>query len=119
MASAKASLEDLANALRSGMTAEQKQDAARRKDEVAGKLAAALERTLEQDRKVRDQTPIRSSRLWEELAAAIPPDAAIYNKSGTAGRGMDNYIFPKPGQLFNHRGGGLGTGLGGTLGLQL
>jgi benzoylformate decarboxylase len=118
VADPRAALAELADAVRAMYSADQAQAAARRKDDISSRQLAARERALEQDRARRDQVPIAPSRLMEEIAAALPAEGAVFDEAITSG-GLDRYMEPVLGRYFRPRGGGIGGGLPGTLGLQL
>jgi len=84
-------------------------DAARKKREDA--LAA--------DRKSWDSVPISPARLMYEVASALPPDAAIFEEAISNSLVLGRYIAPQVGRYFRARGGGIGPGMPGTVGLQL
>ena len=77
------------------------------------------ERRLAQDRRAWDETPISVPRLMGELAAALPPEAAIFDESITSAPTLARHIPPRPGRYFRARGGGLGPGMPGTVALKL
>jgi benzoylformate decarboxylase len=115
----KMALADLAEAIRAQMSPEQQQQASRRGEAAKERRKNDIARMLEEDQRRRDQTPIAGSRLMEELGKAIPDNAAIFNQGGTAVQGLDRYLKPHPGRVFGIRGGGIGPGMPGPLGLQL
>lgn len=77
------------------------------------------EEQLAADRKGWDDVPISPARLMSELADALPPDAAIFEEAISNSVVMSRYITPRPGLYFRARGGGIGPGVPGTLGLKL
>ncbi|MGH9339222.1 MAG: thiamine pyrophosphate-binding protein [Acidobacteriota bacterium] len=67
-----------------------------------------------------DAVPIAPHRLMAELAAALPANAVIFDESITSGRALEMYLEPwQPWRRFRSRGGGIGGGLPGALGLQV
>jgi thiamine pyrophosphate-dependent acetolactate synthase large subunit-like protein len=94
-------------------------DARTRAAAFAERRKAAEARLREQDRQRRDQTPIAVTRLMDEIAAALPPNAAIFDESVTSGGALLRYLPVAPGSYFRARGGGLGPGMPGAVGLQL
>jgi benzoylformate decarboxylase len=91
--------------------------------ERAGAIAAATRTRREQmaadDRKAWDATPISVPRLMSEIAAVLPQDAAVFDEAITSSTVLQRYLRPRPGRYFRARGGGLGPGLPGTLGVKL
>ena len=84
-------------------------EAARKKREDA--LAA--------DRRSWDSVPISPARLMSEIAAVLPPDAAVFEEAISNSLTLGRYITPQVGRYFRARGGGIGPGMPGTVGLQL
>ena len=54
-----------------------------------------------------------------EIADVLPHDAAVFDEAITSSGVLQRYVIPRPGRYFRARGGGLGPGLPGTLGLKL
>lgn len=96
-------------------------DAARRRLEAAAEASrAARERQLEHDRGVRDETPLRASRFMEELARHLPDDAIVFDEALTVSPDVTRYLVPRlPDHFFQTRGGSLGVGVPGALGIKL
>jgi benzoylformate decarboxylase len=120
VADPRATLHALAAALASITTPAQQAAAEGR----AARLREERERShaaeLAADRAARDQVPIRPSRLMEELAAAIPRDALIFDEALTCSPELWRHRPPRePGELFQTRGGSLGVGVPGALGMKL
>ncbi|GAB1540810.1 thiamine pyrophosphate-binding protein [Scytonema sp. NUACC21] len=116
----KTTLAKLAVALETTITAEKK--------EVANERCALIEQTkqlklasvLEADKAVRDSVPLHMTRFAEELAALLPPDAIIFDEAITNSPELCRYIPPtKLGHYFQTRGGSLGVGIPGAIGLKL
>lgn len=116
----KTTLAKLAPALEAAMTTEQKAAAASRarQSATAKELAAAAQRQV--DRSRRESVPLYASRFMEELAIQLPKDAIIFDEALTTSPDLVRYIPPTtPGHYFQTRGGSLGVGLPGALGLKL
>ena len=110
----------LVEALATLMTAEQKDAAKRRAEELGAAKENKLAAHVEADRKVRDETPLQTSRFMEELAALLPDDAVIFDEALTSSPPLTRYCVPeKPGHFFQTRGGSLGLGIPGALGAKL
>jgi thiamine pyrophosphate-dependent acetolactate synthase large subunit-like protein len=101
------------------MDAEQRQAAQERSAAYIERRAASEKRLRAEDDKRRDQSPIAVTRLMEEIAAALPLSAAIFDESVTSGGALQRYLHLEPGRYFRARGGGLGPGMPGTVGLKL
>lgn len=116
----KLTLAALAEALASTLTAEQKQAAAdrvaRHRDQKSDKARAEREN----DRSLRDATPLKMSRFMEEFAAALPADAIIFDEALTNSPPIVRYRPPqRTGEYFLTRGGSLGVGIPGAIGAKL
>jgi thiamine pyrophosphate-dependent acetolactate synthase large subunit-like protein len=74
---------------------------------------------LAADRKTWDSVPISPARLMSEVAAALPTDAAVFEEAISNSLVLGRYITPHVGRYFRARGGGIGPGMPGTVGLQL
>jgi thiamine pyrophosphate-dependent acetolactate synthase large subunit-like protein len=116
----KTTLARLAAALENTMTAEQKAAASAR----TGQCAAAKEQEVtarrEADKGRRDAVPLHPSRFLEELAAQLPKDAVIFDEALTTSPDLVHYLPPTtPGHYFQTRGGSLGVGIPGAIGLKL
>ena len=116
----KLTLGKLATELEAVMTSEQKKAAQARKAEIARAKEATHKSELEADKKVRDSVPLHFSRFAEELAAQLPEDAIIFDEALTSSPPLTRYFPPtKPGHYFLTRGGSLGVGLPGAIGVKL
>jgi benzoylformate decarboxylase len=116
----KLSLARLAAALENGMSSAQKDAAKSRLNAAAQAKEQALKAQLEADRKVRDSVPLQTSRFMEELAQHLPDDAYIFDEALTSSPPLTRYMPPvRPGHFFQTRGGSLGVGIPGALGIKL
>jgi thiamine pyrophosphate-dependent acetolactate synthase large subunit-like protein len=120
VADPKLTLGALADALDTALSAKQK-DAARARVEAAGKAKqAAHEAELKKDQEVRDAVPVRMSRFMEELASHLPPDAIVFDEALTNSPAVSRYLPANhPGQYFLTRGGSLGVGFPGAIGVTV
>ena len=67
-----------------------------------------------------DDSPMSPYRMTREIASVLPPDAIIADDSVTTREAVHAAInFDEPGSVFGERGGALGWGMGGALGLKL
>jgi benzoylformate decarboxylase len=116
----KLTLAKLATALESTMTAQQKETAQARVREIGKAKEQKMNEQLKTDKAVRDEVPLHASRFMEELATVLPEDAMIFDEALTCSPELTRYIPPtKPGHFFQTRGGSLGVGIPGALGLKL
>lgn len=116
----KLTLAKLATALDSAMSAQHKSAAQARLDASRSAKATALQAQLDADQNVRDQVPLQTSRFMQELAERLPEDVLIFDEALTSSPPLTRYMPPtKPGTFFQTRGGSLGVGIPGALGLKL
>jgi benzoylformate decarboxylase len=116
----KLTLAKLTAALESTMTAKQKETAQARMREMGTTKEKKLNEQLKAEKAVRDEVPLHASRFMEELAEQLPDDAVIFDEALTCSPELTRYIPPtKPGHFFQTRGGSLGVGIPGALGLKL
>ena len=67
-----------------------------------------------------DAEPISIPRVMAEIERALPPDAIVVDEAITASIDMARAVsFERPGDYFGARGGGIGQGLPGALGVKL
>lgn len=79
-----------------------------------------LKEMYDADQQFRDSIPLHPSRLMEELAAHLPSDTIVFDEALTASPELSQY-FPatEPGSYYQTRGGSLGVGVPGAIGLKL
>lgn len=110
----------LAEALRSTMSVEQRAAAQARIEALKTAKETQRNAAFESDRAVRDAVPLRMSRFMEELAAQLPEDALIFDEALTNSPPISRYLPPThTGQYFLTRGGSLGVGFPGAVGVKL
>jgi benzoylformate decarboxylase len=85
---------------------------------------AERERSLVQmrdaDLEARQSVPLHASEFMEALAARLPDDAIIFDEALTFSPEVTQYMPPRrPGSFFQTRGGSLGTGIPGAIGVKL
>jgi benzoylformate decarboxylase len=69
---------------------------------------------------VREKTPLHMSRFMEELASVLPADAVLFDEALTNSAAVALYRPPqRTGEYLLTRGGSLGVGFPGAIGLQL
>lgn len=110
----------LAAQLETSMPEAHKEAARQRLADNKAAKEAALASQIAADREVRDSVPLQTSRFMEELAAHLPDDALIFDEALTSSPPLTRYLPPnRPGHFFQTRGGSLGVGIPGALGLKL
>ena len=68
----------------------------------------------------REKRPMPAALALETLAAAAPEETAVVEEAITAGREIPRaFAFRGPGDFFTGRGGGIGQGIAGALGVKL
>jgi benzoylformate decarboxylase len=116
----KLSLAALAEALRLRLTPGQKAKAAQRAQVLADEKRTAEETAKAADAAVADRTPMTSALFMRELAKQAPADTIIFDEALTNSPALTRYLPPRtPGQFFQTRGGSLGVGFPGAIGLQV
>ena len=116
----KTTLAALATALDSTLSPEARQAAGSRAAEIASANENALNKALEADKLVRDEVPMHASRFMEELGAVLPADAIIFDEALTTSPELVRYMPPVlDGHFFQTRGGSLGVGIPGALGIKV
>ena len=116
----KTALARLAEALAAEMSGADAEAAKGRAARLAEMSAAAREATERRLRERWDTSPMSAERMMSEVAKALPPDALIADDSVTTRDAIHAAVaFEQPGTVFGERGGALGWGMGGALGLKL
>ena len=109
-----------AEALGMLMTPAQKEAAQLRLQTFAAAREKKLQAQIEKDHSARDEVPMHPERFMEALGAALPEDAVIFDEALTSSPALTRYITPKlAGHFFQTRGGSLGVGFPGAVGLKL
>jgi benzoylformate decarboxylase len=120
VADPKLTLAGLAAALDGQLSAVQKQTAKARVDASAAANRAAHDAQMARDRELRDAVPMRAARFMEELALHVPQDVVLFDEALTVSPDVTRYLPPMlPDHFFQTRGGSLGVGIPGALGLKL
>ena len=103
-----------------GLPGSYRQEAASRNTEIAARrdsTAQAADASLE---KAWDSTPMAPARALHELAKALPDNACVVDESITASVELARvFNFTQPGDYFGGRGGGIGQGIAGALGVAV
>lgn len=120
IADPKAGLAHLAEALDSELTGAHREAAKGRAANLSETKAAQSAATEERLKERWDLSPMSTERMMHEVAQALPPDTLIADDSVTTRDSIHAAVsFDTPGTVFGERGGALGWGMGGTLGLKL
>jgi benzoylformate decarboxylase len=117
----KLTLARLAESLEQEMSAAQKQAAEQRSRRLcADKHQEEEEKQHQADRAGQDQLPMPAARFMAELAELAPEDIVVFDEAITVSPDLVRYLVPtRPGAYFQTRGGSLGVGAPGALGLKL
>jgi benzoylformate decarboxylase len=116
----KLTLAKLASALEAILTPAQREAAKARTVEIADAKERKRSGEVERDKSLRDAVPLSFSRFMEELAAQLPEDAIIFDEALTNSPAVERYRPPiQPGHYFLTRGGSLGVGIPGAIGVKL
>jgi thiamine pyrophosphate-dependent acetolactate synthase large subunit-like protein len=115
----KLSLAALADALEGMLSADKKAAAAGRLEALGGAKRARRQAELEADAAAGDSQPLRFATFAAELAKRVPADAVIYDEALTNSPSLTRHLPPtQPGHFFQIRGGSLGSGLAGAVGMK-
>ena len=120
VANPKLALGALADAMASRMTEEQRAGALARVQALAVSKQMALDNDRARDRTFHDSLPLHASLFAEELARQLPPDAIVFDEALTTSPDLTRYLIPsEPGGYYLTRGGSLGVGFPGAIGIKL
>ena len=113
-------LAELAEALDQDMTAQAKDDASLRTDAWGESKRKSEETSQARAHAKWDDRPMPVERMMHELSRSVPANAIVANEAITSnGALMGAFKFDEPGDLYSIRGGALGWGMPGALGVQL
>jgi thiamine pyrophosphate-dependent acetolactate synthase large subunit-like protein len=116
----KLTLARLAESLEQEMSPAQEQDARERSRQLGTEQGLERESQRRADQARRDDTPMPASRFMAELADLVPEDVIVFDEALTTSSDLVRYLPPtRPGAYFQTRGGSLGVGVPGALGLKL
>lgn len=116
----KTTLVKLNTLLENTTTPEQKNAASARATRIAETKKQQQTALFEADKAVRDSVPLHMSRFAEELIKYLPPDTIIFDEAITNSPELCRYIPPTTvGNYFQTRGGSLGVGIPGAIGIKL
>ncbi|MGO8673899.1 MAG: thiamine pyrophosphate-binding protein [Capsulimonadaceae bacterium] len=115
----KSTLTQLALELDAILTSTQRESARARLDALGRAKAEAMSAAIEQDTNDRDSVPLHMSQFMMELAPVLPADAIIFDEALTNSAPISRYRPPhKTGEYFMTRGGSLGVGFPGAIGVK-
>lgn len=116
----KLTLARLAESLEQEMSPGQEQDARERSRQLGTEQRLESESKRRADRARREDMPMPASRFMAELAELVPDDVIVFDEALTTSPDLVRYLPPaRPGAYFQTRGGSLGVGIPGALGLKL
>jgi benzoylformate decarboxylase len=120
LADPRAALAELAEQVARLRTPDQARRAEARAARIGERTRAQRGRYWEDARKSWEAVPISAPRLMHEIRHALPDDAAVFAEAITNSPHLAAAMSPtEPGRMMRARGGGIGPGLPGTLGVQL
>lgn len=113
-------LASLGDALATQITAAQQQAAQARVREIGAAQATERRAQLAADQQQWGSVPLSAAQFMEQLGAQLPPDAIVFDEALTSSPELCRYVPPTvAGQYFQTRGGSLGVGIPGAIGLKL
>jgi benzoylformate decarboxylase len=116
----KLTLGKLSVKLKKIMTPQQRLAALHRTEELTKAKQQQLSAQLAVDNGIRNSVPLHLSQFVKELAKQLPPDAIVFDEATTHSEELRRYIPPTTiGRYFQSRGGSLGLGIPGALGIKL
>ena len=120
VADPKLTLGAIADALQSAQTPDRRESARVRMTRISADNERARLAACDQDQSRRDESPLRFSRFASALAEQVPDDVVIFDEALTSSPALTRYLPPvRPGHYFQTRGGSLGVGIPGAIGLKL
>ena len=119
VADPKATLESLAGTLNEVLTLEQRQASIQRAQTIGARNHETRRAALEKDLASEQQTPLPFS-TFARLLAELAPDAILFDEALTYSPELSRYFLgDEPGTYSVTRGGSLGVGLPGAIGMKL
>ncbi len=116
----KLSLQVLADALETRMSAERKTAAQQRCAEIAKNKQERIDTETAQDDVLSGKVSLSMADFAQELSQQLPENSIIFDEALTSSPALTRYLPPKvPGGYFVTRGGSLGVGIPGALGAKL
>ena len=106
-------------AIAEGATPQFREAAARRNEALRAVKEEETARQRARAEKQWDREPISLSRVMGEIEAALPANAVVVDESITASLDLEKTLTLGPGTYYGARGGGIGQGLPGALGVKV
>jgi len=120
VADPKTTLGALADALATRMSDADKAAAQARTEASRAAKDAARQAQLTHDQSVKNEMPMHASVFIEELAKHVPEDVIIFDEALTTSPDVMRYLQPTlPDHFFQTRGGSLGVGIPGAIGVKV
>jgi thiamine pyrophosphate-dependent acetolactate synthase large subunit-like protein len=120
LADPRAALAELAEQIRRLRTPAQAQVARERAARIEERTRTQRAQYWDNAKKTWDAVPISGSRLMHEVRHALPDDGVVFAEAITNSQHLAAAMSPtEPGRMMRARGGGIGPGLPGTLGVAL
>ncbi len=120
IADPKAGLRDLADALRQEMSGSAQEAARTRSASIGDEKSRARAAYQGRVKERWDREPMSVERMMAELAQAVPANAIIADEAITSRGALQGAMdFDEPGSIYGIRGGALGWGMPGGLGIKL
>jgi benzoylformate decarboxylase len=114
------SLKELVRMTRSMMSGARRREAARRAKEIQRKKGQKRKEHNERIQRGSKRIPISTDWVMFELANLLPKEAVIVHEAVTTSVSLyRSFEFNEPGSLYGARGGALGWGIGGSMGVQM
>lgn len=116
----KLSLKALGDKLDSLMSSEQKEIARKRMDKIGKAKLERIAAEIKADDEMQGQIPMHMAEFARVLSDKLPKDRVIIDEALTSSPPITRYLPPKnPGDIFYTRGGSLGVGIPGAIGVKL
>jgi thiamine pyrophosphate-dependent acetolactate synthase large subunit-like protein len=110
----------LAEELERTLPADDRSAAERRIGELGAQKRSELEAAEARDREFEGDTPMHPAVFMAELARQVPDDVVLFDEALTSSPELTHHLPPRlPGHYFCTRGGSLGVGFPGALGVKL
>ncbi len=120
VADPKLTLQELIKKLKECMTEEQKADAAKRVEELSVAHENNYEAAVNSDDEKIGSAPLHQAEFMRELSKHLPKDVMIFDEALTSSPELTRYLQPhRKGHYFQTRGGSLGVGFPGAIGLKI
>lgn len=116
----KVTLAKVAEELAQSMTSGQQTAANKRIVDITQAKKQQLANQIAADKRLRDSVPLHLSQFAQELANQLPYDAIVFDEAITHSDELCRYVPPTTiGHYFQTRGGSLGVGIPGAIGIKL